>query len=512
MHPYERWTIRRYLAIALKSTRLARPPSADKEIFSWIDSHSRLLGLPELASGTLSSRRRLAIEAPIHSARWKAWRVIAMGIALESPPNPSPLQKRLDWLSQACSLNGSQSRVLGLLARVTRTPEVRHLVEAINDRFDVDGSELQPFLGTNSERVELSAGGRLSELGLIDAQDSPSLSLLVQRLLSLPRFEPRRVSDLLLGEPARASLAWKDFEHLAGLRDLAARIVGSAGGFRDTTRRGANLLFYGPPGTGKSEFAKTLGAHLGFSVQFCGETGEESAEPNRRERIAALLIANPANSFEDLNRLTEVQSAAFSTGIHEFIGIAASACGADNEIEAADLWSQAFAHFFPMPDIKTGFVTDGLQKSMSLVPIAVPDINVRAVGKQNTNVRIDGRNGIGPIPKDCNVTFEIADPSTLRPGTSIDWMVRNEGTEAEMLNDLGHRAGSGLIARRDSAYTGTHYMDCILRQNGRIYGVQRVPVRISGVNTPARNPAMARNRQACRRAAAATTGMGVSDN
>ena len=53
-----------------------------------------------------------------------------------------------------------------------------------------------------------------------------------------------------------------------------------------------NLLFYGPPGTGKSEFAKTLGAYLGLSVQFCGETGEENAEPNRRERIAALLIAN----------------------------------------------------------------------------------------------------------------------------------------------------------------------------------------------------------------------------
>jgi transitional endoplasmic reticulum ATPase len=53
-----------------------------------------------------------------------------------------------------------------------------------------------------------------------------------------------------------------------------------------------NLLFYGPPGTGKSEFAKTLGARLGFSVQFCGETNEENDEPNRRERIAALLIAN----------------------------------------------------------------------------------------------------------------------------------------------------------------------------------------------------------------------------
>jgi hypothetical protein len=202
-----------------------------------------------------------------------------------------------------------------------------------------------------------------------------------------------------------------------------------------------------------------------------------------------MRIANPSNSYEDLNRLTPEQWDAFCKGLHDFIGIAASACAADNEIEAADLWSQAFAHFFPMPDIKTGIVSDSLQKSMSLVPIAVPDINVHAVGKKNANVRYDGRNGIGPIPKGCDVTFEIADPGKLKPGTVIDWMVRNEGGEAEMVNDLGHRAGSGLRASRDSAYIGTHYMDCILRKNGRIYGVRRVPVRIAGVSLPPRNPA-----------------------
>ena len=118
------------------------------------------------------------------------------------------------------------------------------------------------------------------------------MSLVVHRLLSLPRFEARRVSDLLLGQPARASLAWKDFEHLGDLHDLAARIVGNARGLRGAAKLGVNLLFYGPPGTGKSEFAKALGARVGFSVQFCGKMGEESAEPNRRERIAALLIAN----------------------------------------------------------------------------------------------------------------------------------------------------------------------------------------------------------------------------
>jgi len=148
-------------------------------------------------------------------------------------------------------------------------------------------------------------------------------------------------------------------------------------------------------------------------------------------------VANPANSYEDLNRLTDPQWTAFCNGLHEFIDIAASACAVDNEIEAADLWSQAFAHFFPMPDISTGLVTDSVSKSTSLVPIAVPDVNVRAVGQKNANVKFDARNGIGPIPKDCDITLEIADPSKLRPGTSIDWIVRNEGAEAEMVNDLG---------------------------------------------------------------------------
>ena len=120
------------------------------------------------------------------------------------------------------------------MARATQTPQVGTLVEAVNGRFGIrlegaDGSDLQPFLETISERVELSAAGRLSELGLIEAQDTPRLSVVVRRLLSSPRFEARRVSDLLLGEPARASLAWNDFEHLGDMRDLAARIVAAAG-------------------------------------------------------------------------------------------------------------------------------------------------------------------------------------------------------------------------------------------------------------------------------------------
>jgi DNA polymerase III delta prime subunit len=297
MHAYERWATCRYLANALRSSQFAKPPRTDAEIANWIETHKLLLGLPDLALSVGSTRQRRRAGAVSHSADWKAWRTAVIGMAHTPAPNPSPLQKRLNWLANACLLTESQNSALGLLARATHTPQVRTLIEAVNDRIvpDLDGPDgvdLRPFLDDSSGRLELTAGGRLADLGLIEIQDSPRLSVVVRRLLSLPRFGARRVSDLLLGEPARATLAWSDFEHLGDLRDLAARIVAATGNIRGATRRGANLLFYGPPGTGKSEFAKTLGARLRFSVQFCGESNDENAEPNRRERIAALLIAN----------------------------------------------------------------------------------------------------------------------------------------------------------------------------------------------------------------------------
>ena len=293
MHPYERWILRRYLANALRASRFARPPRRDKDIAAWIEGHARPLGLPDLALGAGSSRRSRGFDGPIDSASWRAFRAATIVAAREPAPKPSPLQRRLDWLAEACCLTEAHSSVLGLMARASQTPQVSALVEAVNDRLEfgsADGSELFPLLETNAERRELAAGGRLCQLGLIEASEAPRPSVLVRRLLALPRFGARRVGDLLLGRPARASLGWSDFEHLGDLRDLAARIVAAAGKLGGASRRGANLLFYGAQGTG--EFAKTLGARVGFSVQFCGETSDANGEPNRRERVAALLIAN----------------------------------------------------------------------------------------------------------------------------------------------------------------------------------------------------------------------------
>ena len=87
-----------------------------------------------------------------------------------------------------------------------------------------------------------------------------------------------------MGQARRATLNWDDFARI-GARDLAARIVETCEG------GGANILLYGPPGTGKSEFAKTLGARVKRGVHFIGEADKQASEPNRRERVAALMIA-----------------------------------------------------------------------------------------------------------------------------------------------------------------------------------------------------------------------------
>jgi hypothetical protein len=198
MHPYEDWALRRYLANALRSSHFAKPRRTDGDIVTWIESHARLLGLPDLAPRARSTRRRAPVEALMHSADWKAWRAAVIGTARTPAPNPSPLQKRLDWLAKACSLTQSQNSALGLLARATQTPQFRSLVEAVTDRFGLDlegpdGVDLHPLLETKSEQVELCSGGRLCELGLIEAQESPRLSVVVRRLLSLPRFGARRI-------------------------------------------------------------------------------------------------------------------------------------------------------------------------------------------------------------------------------------------------------------------------------------------------------------------------------
>lgn len=141
-----------------------------------------------------------------------------------------------------------------------------------------------------------------------------------------------------------------------------------------------------------------------------------------------------------------------------------------------------------MPQVK-----EALAKDARNLPVhfTIPEIKVTAVSRTNSAAgRFTGVNQIGPIPKNCDITFEVMNAHALPATAQIVWMVRNERREAENINDLGHNAGAGTVAKEHFAYRGTHYMDCVVKVAGRTVAMRRVPVTISGQSMPRRNPVL----------------------
>jgi hypothetical protein len=198
------------------------------------------------------------------------------------------------------------------------------------------------------------------------------------------------------------------------------------------------------------------------------------------------VVPNPVDKSENLVRLSDDEMDAVVGMLREIQKVSARALNSESELGAADIWQEAFHHLFPMPEIH-GEVTE-MRKSLSLVSV-MPEVEVTAIPRTNVNTQPFRRtNSIGPIPKNCDVYFKIANPHSLPAGATVVWMVRNEGGEAENTNDLGHYAGTGLEAKEHSAYRGTHYMDCSVRVNGQTVAMRRVPVQVSGTPMPRRNP------------------------
>lgn len=197
-------------------------------------------------------------------------------------------------------------------------------------------------------------------------------------------------------------------------------------------------------------------------------------------------VPNPVDETENLVRLKEDQLHALLESLSHLLDIGRRALDCDSAVKAADIWQEAFEHFFPFPEAIEHSV-DGAASGLPVMAYS-PEILVSAVSNKNSNLKFRDVNKIGPIPKDCEIKFEITNSGLLPRGAAVIWMVRNEGDEAENINDLGHRGGTGIVATERSAYSGRHYMDCIVKHGGSTIGMRRVPVLISKSSGPLRNP------------------------
>jgi hypothetical protein len=196
-------------------------------------------------------------------------------------------------------------------------------------------------------------------------------------------------------------------------------------------------------------------------------------------------VPNPINNEENLNKLSADNQDLFDGVLADLLSCADRALDAGTAVEAAEIWSEAFAHFFPIPT--DGMLVEGhMAKAVATVAF-VPEVSIRAIPKNSPHRVFTGLNGIGPIPRGCDIEFRLDNAGQVPFGSEVRWTVRNEGGEAEQTNDMGHRAGRGFTAKETSAYNGRHFMDVSVHFGGHLVGFRRLPVSIQGPPIPPRN-------------------------
>jgi len=188
-------------------------------------------------------------------------------------------------------------------------------------------------------------------------------------------------------------------------------------------------------------------------------------------------VLNPVDKNEDLNRIPEASWNAFVTRMTVLYEASQAAVEAEDEASAALAWEGALSFLMPLPDNADEVEVEG---EVGRALMQVPDIRIEVCEKFDGIALATYTNEVPSVPKGRWLKFSIANMQIVPGFADIAWTVRNDGEEADYIGDLGHfNHGIGMVTNWErTAYLGRHYMDCVIRCNGSIYAVRRVPVNI----------------------------------
>ena len=198
-------------------------------------------------------------------------------------------------------------------------------------------------------------------------------------------------------------------------------------------------------------------------------------------------VPNPVDRGEDLNRMSDDEWEGFLPRLDALLDVANRAGEARDEATAALVWTEAFSFLMPLPEAEhVEMVDEGSGRAV----MQVPDIEIEVRGGNPEQVIARHRNEVPGVAKDCHLVFRITNAHVVHEYATVEWTVRNEGNEADGHSDLGHRSlGIRLLTTTEhTAYVGRHFMDCVVRLNGTVYALRRVPVTIRDVQHVQRNP------------------------
>lgn len=198
-------------------------------------------------------------------------------------------------------------------------------------------------------------------------------------------------------------------------------------------------------------------------------------------------VMNPVDEDEDLNRISSEAWDGFLPRLAALQDIAERADDAEDEASAALIWSEAFSFLIPLPETDQVEIVD---ESSGRAVMQLPEVEIKVFAGDPARLVSTHRNEVPGVAKNCSLIFAIVNPHVVPEFATVEWTVRNEGQEADQRSDLGHRrVGMRLLsAEEHTAYRGRHFMDCIVRLNGQIYAVRRVPVAVRDLQHAVRNP------------------------
>ncbi|MFT4089199.1 MAG: AAA family ATPase, partial [Asticcacaulis sp.] len=266
-------------AFVLRIARDIAPTSGlAKRVVTWAEPHAEWLMGEALDS-----------ETPLDIARIRS-SLEAVAQKDEVRPHVLNVADELGRLLQLCPF---EARLLTLIIACDRLPKLKELLAEIVEHVRDFPALLGEIAG--AEPIEAAARVRRSEvmkLGLITFEAQPKFNGFIDIVWPLNNIldrdpSPEALTEALAGRRQPADLGLDDFSHVPEA-DFLLRLL--QGALRERAQ-GVNILIHGPPGGGKTELARTLAMAAGCTLYGVGEADDDGNEPDRRDRVRGLLLA-----------------------------------------------------------------------------------------------------------------------------------------------------------------------------------------------------------------------------